>query len=262
MGYGVYGDANGKNSVGVCGVATSLTDGKNYGGYFMAQGMFGRGVYGKSIGEFGWGTTGMAYGEKGRGVYGEAVKEGDYINYGGYFIARGKKGIGIWAKGGAQGYAAWFQGTTKTNVLEITGGSDLSEKFKVRKCNEIMPLRGMVVCIDQENSGDFIVCSKAYDNKVAGIISGAGGIKPGMILGQNDDKTLEDQAIALAGKVYCLADATYGAINPGDLLTTSETIGHAIKVDDYNRAQGAILGKAMSSLHDGKGLVLILVTLQ
>jgi hypothetical protein len=35
-----------------------------------------------------------------------------------------------------------------------------------------------------------------------------------------------------------------------------------MKVSDYNRAQGAILGKAMSSLNDGRGLVLVLVTLQ
>jgi hypothetical protein len=35
-----------------------------------------------------------------------------------------------------------------------------------------------------------------------------------------------------------------------------------MKVADYRRAQGAILGKAMSSLASGKGLVLVLVSLQ
>jgi hypothetical protein len=38
--------------------------------------------------------------------------------------------------------------------------------------------------------------------------------------------------------------------------------GHAIKVTDFARAQGAVLGKAMSSLESGRGLVLVLVTLQ
>jgi len=34
------------------------------------------------------------------------------------------------------------------------------------------------------------------------------------------------------------------------------------KVTDHAKAQGAILGKAMSALKDGKGMVLVLVTLQ
>jgi hypothetical protein len=59
-----------------------------------------------------------------------------------------------------------------------------------------------------------------------------------------------------------LADASNGPIQPGDLLTTSEVEGHAMKVTDYTKAQGAILGKAMSTLAKGRGLVLILVTLQ
>jgi hypothetical protein len=68
--------------------------------------------------------------------------------------------------------------------------------------------------------------------------------------------------IALTGRVYALADTSNGRIQPGDLLTTSQTPGHAMKVTDYSKAQGAILGKAMSSLDHGKGFVLVLVTLQ
>jgi len=44
------------------------------------------------------------------------------------------------------------------------------------------------------------------------------------------------------------------------LLTTSDTPGHAMKVTDYPKAQGAIIGKAMSSLGQGRGLVLVLVS--
>ena len=62
--------------------------------------------------------------------------------------------------------------------------------------------------------------------------------------------------------MYALADAAFGAIKPGDLLTTSATPGHCMKVTDHARAQGAILGKAMGSLSHGKGMVLVLVTLQ
>jgi hypothetical protein len=66
----------------------------------------------------------------------------------------------------------------------------------------------------------------------------------------------------LTGRVYCWADASYAPIEPGDLLTTSDTPGHAMKVTNHKKAQGAIIGKAMTSLKEGKGLVLVLVTLQ
>ena len=57
-------------------------------------------------------------------------------------------------------------------------------------------------------------------------------------------------------------DATSGAIQPGDLITTSDTPGHGMKVTDHPKAQGAIIGKAMTPLETGKGLVLVLVSLQ
>jgi hypothetical protein len=59
-----------------------------------------------------------------------------------------------------------------------------------------------------------------------------------------------------------LADATQEPIEPGDLLTTSGIPGHCMKATDHVKAQGAILGKAMSSLAGGKGMVLVLVCLQ
>ena len=68
--------------------------------------------------------------------------------------------------------------------------------------------------------------------------------------------------VALTGRVYVFVDAAYGSITPGDLLTTSQTPGHAMKVSDYGRSQGAILGKAMTALPEGRGLVLMLVSLQ
>ena len=120
----------------------------------------------------------------------------------------------------------------------------------------------MVVCIDSNRPGDLVVSQKSYDRKVAGIVSGAGGIKPGMMMGQKGSKADGSNPVALTGRAYCLADASHVPIMPGDLLTTSETPGHAMKVTDYSKAQGAILGKAMTSLKYGKGLVLVLVSLQ
>lgn len=152
-------------------------------------------------------------------------------------------------------------GRITTQVLEITGGSDLSENFDVTSQNDT-PKPGMIVCIDPASPGHLIVNSKAYDRTVAGIMSGAGGVKPGMLMGQIGSIANGKYPIALTGRVYCLADASNGPIQPGDLLTTSEMLGHAMKVTDHARAQGAIIGKAMSRLDERTGLVLVLVSLQ
>ena len=153
------------------------------------------------------------------------------------------------------------KGRISTQELQITGGSDLSENFDVKPGEfEIGP--GMVVCIDPERPGHLKVSRQAYDNKVAGIISGAGGIRTGMLMGQQGSEADGRHPVALTGRVYCRADATTRAIRPGDLLTTSDLPGHAMKVTDHGKAGGSILGKAMTGLENGTGLVLVLVSLQ
>jgi len=151
-------------------------------------------------------------------------------------------------------------GTARTSILQITGGSDIAEPFDLSDKESIEP--GMVVSIDVEQPGKLTVSQTAYDKTVAGVISGAGGINPGLVMRQ--DGTVADgrYPVSLTGRVYVKTDARYGSIQPGDLLTTSDTPGHAMKVTDYQRAQGAILGKAMSHLDEGTGLVLVLVSLQ
>ena len=148
-----------------------------------------------------------------------------------------------------------------TPIMQITGGSDFSEMFDVRSEQKIEP--GMVVVIDAKNPGSLMLSSKVNDRRVAGIISGAGGVKTGMMMGQKGSIADGKYPIALTGRVYCFADASNSAIEPGDMLTTSSTIGHAMKVKDPNSAAGAIIGKAMTELKQGeKGLVLVLVNLQ
>lgn len=151
-------------------------------------------------------------------------------------------------------------GTTRTNVLMIDAGGDLAEPFDINSTDTIEP--GMVVAIDPDNPGQLRLADAAYDRTVAGVVSGAGGINPGLILQQEGSVAAGEHPVALTGRVYVYADASNGPIVPGDLLTTSDTPGHAMKVTDYERAQGAILGKAMSRLEEGTGLVLVLVTLQ
>lgn len=152
-------------------------------------------------------------------------------------------------------------GEVTVDVLNIAGGSDLAESFNVSGVGA-EPEPGMVVCIDPDNPGDLVVSRKAYDRTVAGVLSGAGGVRAGMLMGHQGTLADGDRPVALTGRVYCWADASAGAIEPGDLLTTSERPGHAMKVTDYSQAQGAVIGKAMTSLENGTGLVLALVSLQ
>ncbi len=159
-------------------------------------------------------------------------------------------------------------GRTRTTVLEITGGADFAENFDVNVAEETEEAittkveAGMVVSIDPANPGKLQLSTQAYDSQVAGIISGAGGVKPGMVMSQEGTLAEGKYPVALSGRVYCWVDASSGAVKPGDLLTTSATPGHAMKATDPARAQGAIIGKAMTGLKEGKGLVLVLVTLQ
>jgi len=143
--------------------------------------------------------------------------------------------------------------------ITIEGGSDLAEPFPISTTNQVS--EGAVVVIDEENPGHLKVSDRPYDTRVAGVVSGANGINPGIQMQQQG--LLEGgKNVALTGRVYVQADASNGSIKPGDLLTTSSVPGRAMKVTDHLQAQGAILGKAMSSLKEGQGTILILVTLQ
>jgi hypothetical protein len=156
----------------------------------------------------------------------------------------------------------WLKGELSATVVEIRGGSDLSEMFEVSAANLESVRPGMVTCIDPEDPGKLQVSTEAYARTVAGIISGAGDLRPGMTMGQDGSIADGKHPVALTGRVYCYVDATKNPVVPGDLLTTSDTPGHAMKATDYARAQGAIIGKAMTGLKEGKGLVLVLVSLQ
>ncbi|MCP4991763.1 MAG: hypothetical protein GY928_38595 [Colwellia sp.] len=182
-------------------------------------------------------------------------------------LENGNVGIGI----DFPGEKLDVNGTTRTKILKITGGSDLSEQFDISKPHNLKSYikqedfkiePGMVTCIDPENPGKLLISNKAYDRTVAGIISGAGGVQAGMLMGQKGTTANGEYPVALTGRVYCKADATYGCIQPGDILTTSETPGYVMKVNDFEKAHGATIGKAMSSLDKGTGLVLTLVSLQ
>lgn len=151
-----------------------------------------------------------------------------------------------------------IKGDAQVKTLTITGGADLAEPFQISHANTE---KGSLMVIDEAHPGQLKLSSEAYDTRVAGVISGANGIEPGLSLRQSG--VIEaGQNVALSGRVYVKATASNGPITPGDLLTTSSTPGHAMKVTDPTRSHGAVVGKAMSALDQDRGFVLVLVSLQ
>lgn len=86
------------------------------------------------------------------------------------------------------------------------------------------------------------------------MVSGAGPYRPAIVLDRVSSAE-HRAAIALIGKVSCKVDASYAPIEVGDLLTTSPTVGHAMKASDHTKSSGAILGKALRPLREGQGLI-------
>jgi len=135
-------------------------------------------------------------------------------------------------------------------------GADCAEDFDI--AGEL-PEPGTVLVMSP--CGDLEPCVSAYDKRVAGVVSGAGDHRPAITFDRK--ASLKNRRpVALVGKVYCKVDAEYGAIEAGDLLTTSPTAGHAMKAADSSRAFGAVIGKSLRPWSKGEGMVPILVSLQ
>jgi hypothetical protein len=114
------------------------------------------------------------------------------------------------------------RGRITTDEILIKGGADFAERFELTMHKEeLTPRPGMVVSIDPGQEGNLQITTSAYDHKVAGIISGGGGIAPGMVMGQEGSIADGQWPVALSGRVYVLADEHEGNIQPGDLLTSA-----------------------------------------
>ena len=195
--------------------------------------------------------------EAGEGVHGE-TNSPIFAAVAGIQLNPASTGAGVYGEHRGTGPAGFFKG----DVL-VTGdikliNADCAEDFDIADLEKAEP--GTVMVIDSE--GALRPSDQAYDKRVAGVISGAGNYKPGLILDKQQDSSSNRMPIALMGKVYCKVDASYGAIEVGDLLTTSPTPGHAMRTDDPFKAFGAVIGKALRPLNEGQGLIPILIALQ
>ncbi|MBV9672635.1 MAG: hypothetical protein JO076_07395 [Verrucomicrobia bacterium] len=292
QGVGVFGNGAGGGVIGqsasgpgVHGVTSSNKDsavfaehtgqgigvfGSGAGGGVVGQSGSGPGVHGKTssdkdsavfaehtgqgIGVFGSGAGAGVIGQStsGPGVHGKTSSDKDSAVFGEHT----GQGIGVFGTS-AKGFAGFFQGNVGVSGdILLTGGQDCAERFDVLDAKKCDP--GSVMTID--DSGALVRCHSKYDRRVVGVISGAGNLRPGIIF---DSTGTEGRVpIALLGTVFSKAVADDASIAVGDLLTTSDVPGHAMKAADPSRAVGAIIGKALEPLPSGIGLIRILIALQ
>ncbi len=105
---------------------------------------------------------------------------------------------------------------------------------------------GDVVAASSVTEGSLALAREPHDPSVVGVVA------PATVAG---DPTRA--AVVMSGTVLVKADAGYGSIRVGDLLTASPTPGHAMRAAEP--LPGTILGKALTSLDHGIGLIRLLV---
>jgi hypothetical protein len=237
-------DGESKSGVGIRGISETgwAVDGESKSGVgirgisetgWAVDGESKSGVGIRGISEDGWAVDGES--KSGVGIRG--------ISETGWAIdCESTSGIGLRAKGGS--LAGLFLGDVEiTGDIRLTN-ADCAEDFDIAGLEKVAP--GTVMVIDSE--GALCPSEKAYDKRV--------------IILDKQESSNNRMPIALMGKVFCKVDAQYGAIEVGDLLTTSPTPGHAMRVDDPFKALGTIIGKALRPLDNSQGLIPILIALQ
>src|SRR5262249_30188854 len=129
------------------------------------------------------------------------------------------------------------------------GGADFAEMLLADRGLE----PGDVLAVAPD--GSLVRSSEAYQASVAGVFS----TQPGFLGGAGDDADPTGKVpLAVVGIVPVKASAENGPIRPGDRLVASATPGHAMRGGNEASA-GTIIGKALSPLATGTGVIRMLV---
>ena len=252
-----------KEVPGVSGDNTSDGDGVLGESSHSGVGVHGIGDAGAGVlGECNAGRGVAGTSNTGQGVYGhskiQAGVVGESDQFDGVFGVSHKPTAAGVSGHNPGGLAGFFDGNvTVTGDIYLTNAGDCAEDFDIADADSTEP--GTVMVLGEEEV--LLPSYEPYDKRVAGVISGAGNYKPGIVLDKKESQQRR-LPVALLGKVFCKADAQFGPIAVGDLLTTSSTPGHAMKSDDPMKAFGAVIGKALRPLKQGQGLIPILIALQ
>jgi len=260
---GVYAKATGPNSPAI----TALTFGSGSpGAYIYTTEINSPAIRAHTLGDGSPGTYSSTSGTNSHGV--EVYTLGLYSN-GINVSTSGLNSIGVRAISsqyhGLQAYTGRNDhkyGIYTPDYLYAMGtqvpAADVAEYMPVSV--DVTP--GTVLVIGED--GKLQTTATAYDTRVAGIVS----TDPGVSLGTKEGGNPGEEIIAVAGRVPCKVDATSAPIHAGDLLTTSDNPGYAMKAEQVSTGTlkfylpGTTLGKAMGTLESGTGTIEVLVTLQ
>jgi len=247
---GVYGINDFGSGAGLEGHSTN-----GFGIYGTASAATKAGVFGQMFIDNTAGVLGRSEssGPSAQGVFGYASNAGVGV----LGISEGNDGVqarsnaaghsGIWGYStNAAGYGGAFSNSGGGVALLVSGLAQI----------------GTVLEIVGDDQGSLRESRSAYDPRVAGVVSGAHGMPAGVVLEGHEFDAAGKVQVAMSGRVWVQCDATRAPIHVGDLLTTSDERGRAMRATDPARSTGAILGKAMTNLEGGHGLVLVLVSLQ
>ena len=119
---------------------------------------------------------------------------------------------------------------------------------------------GDLIIADSKSSGRFRKSDEPYSRLVSGVYA----TKPGA-LGRRqslDESSVSEIPMAMVGIVPTKVTTDNGSIQVGDLLVSSSIPGVAMKGTDMSKMLGAVVGKALSNLKSGTGVIEVLVTLQ
>jgi hypothetical protein len=139
-------------------------------------------------------------------------------------------------------------------------GADYQDVAEWVPASETMSA-GTVVIVSGSTKNTVGPSQRAYDTRVAGVVSA----QPGLILGEASSSKAK---IATTGRVRVRVDATTQPIAMGDLLVTSDHPGLAMKSEPLDlggvkiHRPGTLIGKALEPLAGGEGEILVLLSLQ
>jgi hypothetical protein len=159
-------------------------------------------------------------------------------------------------------------GAAATQRLDVNGNINVSGNInaKYQDVAEWVPVveempAGTVVVVSGTTKNTVGPSLRAYDTRVAGVVSAA----PGLILGEASSSKAK---IATTGRVNVRVDATKHPIAMGDLLVTSDKPGLAMFSEPLDlggikiHRPGTLIGKALEPLPGGEGEILVLLSLQ
>ncbi|HZU28177.1 MAG TPA: hypothetical protein VFA04_21785 [Bryobacteraceae bacterium] len=247
---GIRGDAD-NYGIGVIGIGNGETTGGGvYGATFSKTG-FAFGARGDAVG-----TTGNAVGVFGRAASRDGTG-GQFVN-----LARGNIIVGSSGPEGASKNV--FRVDGQGRVFADGGfrpfGADFAESMQVTGDRGYYE-PGDLLAIDRSGARRLARSHSAYSTLVAGIYSTRPGVL-GSLYSADETESSGEVPVAITGIVPCKVSAENGPIEPGDLLVSSTTPGHAMKGTDRSKMLGAVVAKALEPLRGGKGLIQVLITLQ